>query len=551
MNVVEKGIEMLNMTELFKGKRRYVIIVGLLCIALLSSILLTDGIKKQDNESITGITYNAQELLKYKTAYVGDNVKVVNLVNKLAYGNSIKAVYLQIKVQPYGVIADYDFSGLKYDKEKLSNSFEVNATIMFAIIGNVDSITFKGEGPNEHIEFTYLRAEVQKKYNVDLREYSKDANMLEQLLESLIFRVSVFPEKYALTMSSTPGIKLSEYYYGTETVEKVRFSTEKGILFNWDTATGKISEGVQTVEIPYGKVIYWSPISKGDKSFEKSDNTITVVFLDGSGKALGEKQVIITIDDSFNYTVKSALDDNQSHKPQSIDEAVRLAIKARAHNYRTGEVAAEGHNILGTEESDKAIIVYTMSSVGNFAFENGIFTKISGSGVIPTVMTFSNEEKDKYGLLEFKEPEDGSGYTDSIKKMFPHSLQEVALSAHVYSADLMKQQEIQAEEYLKSIGRVAKVSVSHVDKKLLDIDTGASNRLFSQFDKYDVFINSCPYWIGTIEQIEGGIRYIYETSQGKTSDEYDIVIFKKTNVDGTVIKEIKYKIVGSEPQLFQ
>jgi bla regulator protein BlaR1 len=264
---------------------------------------------------------------------------------------------------------------------------------------------------------------------------------------------------------------------------------------------------------------------------------------------LGEKQIIITTDDSLNYTVKSALVDNQSEKPQSLEEAVRSAIKGKAAGYKIGETATEGHIILGTEVSDKAIRVYTIASIGNFGFENGIFTKISGSGAIPTVITLSNEEKDKYALLEFKEPEDGSGYTNSIKKMFPFNLHNKVLNSNKYESDLVKQQEIQAEEYLKSIGRTAKVSAAYVDKILVNINVEASNKLFAGFSKYDVFINSCPYWIGTVEQVEGGIRYIYETSQSKTSDGYDIVSFKKTNVDGNVIKEIKYKIVGSEPQL--
>lgn len=295
---------MLNMTEIFKGKRKYIIIVGLLCFVLLSSILVTDDIKKQDNHSIMGIPNNAKELIKFKTSYIGDNVKVVNLVNQLAYGDSVKQVYLQTTVQPYGVIVEYAFKDFKYDEEKLGNVFEANAVIMFAMIDNVDSVTFKGEGSSEPVEFTYLRAEVQKKYDDDLREYPKDVNRLEQLLESLIFGVSVFPESYALTMSSTPGMKLSAYSYGSEAVEWVGFSTERGAFLNWDTATGKISDRVNSVKLLYGDIIYWTPISDRDKVFEKKDNIITIQFLDQRGNMLGERQVIITTDNSFNYIVK-------------------------------------------------------------------------------------------------------------------------------------------------------------------------------------------------------------------------------------------------------
>ena len=541
---IEKRLKMIKMADAFKGKRKFVIIVGLLCIALLSGILLTNGIKKQDNGSLAGTPYNAEELIEYKTPYVGDNSKVINLVNKLTYGDSIKEVLLQTKVPYYGVIVEYDFKDLKYDKEKLRNSFEGNATIMFALIDNVDRIIIKGEGMSEPVEFTYLREEVQKKYNIDLREYSKDANRLGQLLESLIFRVSVFPINYALTMSSTPGINLSAFYYGTENVEKVRFSTESGALFGWDITTGKISKGKQTVELPYGKGSYWSPISEKSENPRINDSIITVEFLDRSGKVLGEKQVIITTNDFLNYTIKSALSDIQSKLPQSIDEAVSRAIKSRATSYKTGEVATEGHIIFDIEDTDSTIKVYTISSIGNFGFENGIFTIISGSGVVPTLITLSKVESNKYEVLEYKEYEitESSGYTDLVKEMF----QEVSLNVQKYSTDFASQQVAQAEAYLNSIGIIAKISTSPVDKVLLNINVDASNKLL-ELASY----NGYPYWIGTIEQIEGGTRYRYETSQSKTSDGYDLVTFKKFDITGNVIKEIKYKIVGGEPQLIE
>ena len=64
-----------------------------------------------------------------------------------------------------------------------------------------------------------------------------------------------------------------------------------------------------------------------------------------------------------------------------------------------------------------------------------------------------------------------------------------------------------------------------------------------------MFINNCPYWLGTREKLENGVRVIYETSQSKSNDGYDLITFKETKVDGTVVEERSYKIVGSEPKL--
>jgi len=42
--------------------------------------------------------------------------------------------------------------------------------------------------------------------------------------------------------------------------------------------------------------------------------------------------------------------------------------------------------------------------------------------------------------------------------------------------------------------------------------------------------------------VEDGIRYIYETLQSKTDDGYDLITFKKTKEDGTLIEERNTKL---------
>lgn len=235
----------------------------------------------------------------------------------------------------------------------------------------------------------------------------------------------------------------------------------------------------------------------------------------------------------------------------NLDEAVSLAIKDQSSSYAMGETTTEGHRILETEQEDGTVKVYLIASYGSFGFENGIFTKISGTGEIPTVITFSRGEKGEYTLLEYKEPMDGSYYGESIKNMFPAHLHSKVFSAHDEYPALVKQEEAQAKEYLDRIGRKAEVKADYVEKQLVDIDVQASNVLFGEYTKHNPFLNQCPYWIGTVEKIEDDVRYIYETSQSKTSDGYDIIIFQKKKEDGTVVEGYRYKIVGSEPQLVE
>lgn len=233
---------------------------------------------------------------------------------------------------------------------------------------------------------------------------------------------------------------------------------------------------------------------------------------------------------------------------ENLQLAVTLAIKNQGKVYYNGEYLTEGHIILDIQDDDGKIKAYTLASVGWFTFENDIFTKSSGSGAIPTVITFSKDKNGNYSLLEYKEPTEGFGGTESKKKMFPMKLWNVVLNAQNNYANLARQQEIQADAYLKSIGRTAKVSEAYVEKESVKINIQASNRLL-ELERQDSLISNCPRWLGTRERIESGIRYIYKKTQSKTSDGYDLITFKKIKEDGSLIEEKKYKILGSEPQL--
>lgn len=241
--------------------------------------------------------------------------------------------------------------------------------------------------------------------------------------------------------------------------------------------------------------------------------------------------------------------DTASKNSQSISRAVSLAILGQSKGYGPGECSTEGHIILDTEEKGGMVKIYTIASFGAFGFENGIFTKVSGSGAIPTVITLKKGKNASYDLIKCVEPMDGSYYSKSIKQMFPKRLWNKVLSSNNSYASLAKQQEEQAGQYLGKIGRKARVSEAYVNKTLVKINVQASNKLFSEMTKYDTELNNFPYWIGSREIIENNVRYIYATSQSKTANGYDLVTLKKTKVDGTTVKEYKYKIVGGEPKL--
>lgn len=378
----------------------------------------------------------------------------------------------------------------------------------------------------------------------------------EAFTDSPSFEVLANPAKYTPAMSSTPGIKLQVVFEGE--AETVQYYATKGKLITWETNTWGIKSHGSRVSLPYGTYAYWSPLVENDVVEEVKEATVKVQVYNKSKKLIGEKEVNIErSQDGFYCVVPSeniiigAYPQALIVPPITIDEAVSRAVLERSSSYMLGELPTEGHVILRTEEKGKTIKVYAVASYHAFAFENGIFTKVSGSGAIPIVITLEKTENNEYILKEYKEPMDGAYNIESTKKMFPKDLWDKALKAHNYYPELTKQQEEQAARYLESIDRKAEIISHYSDRKLIDINVEASNKLFSEYTKYDSELNKFPYWLGTREEIQDGIRYIYETSQSKTADGYDFITFTKKKEDGTIVKEHKYKIVGTEPQLIE
>ena len=192
---------------------------------------------------------------------------------------------------------------------------------------------------------------------------------------------------------------------------------------------------------------------------------------------------------------------------QLVAEAI---ISGNEDSYYEGECCGEGHKILGSSLSGSHLKVYALTMFGNYGFQNDMFIKVSGSGVIPAVLTF---EKDgtEYNLLEIEYPGDGAGYVKSIKKMFPLKYRLSALNCDSAYDELVSQERKYAEEYLQSIGREAEIGefgdLNVVLLTDLGVSVDVSNRLSCDKD-----LGEYPFWIGSSEYLENGTRYVRSLS---------------------------------------
>ena len=136
-----------------KNKKLKIIILLTVCI------IFTACGKSQNSE---------KNIYEYKTKYVGDSSKVINILSNLKYPKEVNYNSVQIlsEKEPYGILVKLNVNS---DKIPEKNDFLKNMAIMFALIENLSFVKYEDVSNNKIIaEFTrdeidnYLKAEVNK-----------------------------------------------------------------------------------------------------------------------------------------------------------------------------------------------------------------------------------------------------------------------------------------------------------------------------------------------------------------------------------------------------
>lgn len=238
-------------------------------------------------------------------------------------------------------------------------------------------------------------------------------------------------------------------------------------------------------------------------------------------------------------TSKNLSVDAPTENELPTDPIAKAIFENNNGTYMFGECAGEGHIIMGEEETSAGgKIVYAFTMYGQYGFENGAFIKVSGSGKIPVRITF-----DKNGnVTEYKEPLDGNLWKKSIEEIFPEKYHGRIFNDNQKEYDELRLQEhAYAQEYLDKIGRDARIGgYADIEHKIPEMNVEASNKLLKYFGEY-------PYWIGTLEKIEDGVRYVYEKKTEEKDNGDALVTFLKYEYDsGNIVEETIISIENGE-----
>lgn len=231
-----------------------------------------------------------------------------------------------------------------------------------------------------------------------------------------------------------------------------------------------------------------------------------------------------------------------------LDEAIGKAVLSRnADDYVSLECVGEGHILLGKKEKNNETTVYALTMYGEYGFENGGFIKGVGTGVIPAVIVFSFDEEKGYVLEDFRTPMDGAYYITSIHELFPEKYWERCININeADDEELTRQERVYAAGYLKQIGRDARIGEYPNGNYPLLTDEGVSVEVSNYLTDLDKQYGY-PYWIGNLEKLEDGVRYLYEMDLDKDAGE---IIYTKSVYDtGEVVEQFRFDMMtGKEIQ---
>lgn len=302
---IERRIKMIKMTDFFKKNSRLIITIGVLGLMVLAGLFLSKGFGGNDNRGYRlnekSYAYNTESLYQHKSLYIGDASNISNLMRKLPFGNYVQNISLKTETQPYGITVNYLIKETNIDTETNALLFKTNAFIMFALLNNLDEITFDTGDTTPDNLYQYSRETSEKIYGTLLWDYSKNMKVFDKFVNTVAFEIIFSPDRYTPAMSSTQGIHLTALYPGQ--AETVRYSTQNGVFLTW---SGAVSAGKKTIDLPYNMPACWSPFNASDNINESKNTLITVTAYSPDGKLVAEKTVTIQYDGSF-YSIQPSL----------------------------------------------------------------------------------------------------------------------------------------------------------------------------------------------------------------------------------------------------
>jgi len=209
----------------FKKPAFWVIMIAVVAVCATVTAFVANPKYEQNNKNDKDLYlgYSIQSLMDNKTIYVGNNSKVIGLIDAMPLPNGIvrDAVELQTANLPYGITINYimnDSSGITVNRAISGDVFYRNAIMLFSLIDNVDVINCKivdktGKHDGAIYVFSYTRKMAEELIGQDVRPFAQSSDTIRNLIDMIndISLQEIMPEFTEEEVAAARAV-VEEYY---------------------------------------------------------------------------------------------------------------------------------------------------------------------------------------------------------------------------------------------------------------------------------------------------------------------------------------------------
>lgn len=401
----------------FKKPKRLWSVIAVAAALVVAAVCLTSaqGAVKQ-KEPTSG--YDAAALYKTRTDYIGDASKVGTLTRLLPLSEYGKGIQLHTKNPPYGLTVNYALTSEEFmEVRENSTKLYQNASILFALIKNVDTIHFAFELGDAIYTYTFERGVLSGVFGQDFRD---SAASLAEFRDELVPRILSF---------TWPPLSLSEVTsYPTEDTKAETSSAieEKlAIILSSPLTSSAIQPYIDAHQTEYQDIL-----KMGEPALEH----LLSEFADGHAEGL-KGQIMLSLckellgdrnnvpegsyktpEEWFKKLSPYTAAELQPFVPRPADEAEALVYQAAYAKYRgNASMTIIVPHVFGTYDKGDTLRIFSTVFYSSFNLYGKTLSQ-EGGGIVPAAIDFQKNADGTYTFQSYTEAKDGAYFKSSIEE---------------------------------------------------------------------------------------------------------------------------------------
>ncbi len=411
----------------YKKPKFWVIVLAVMATVVLIAAFTTNP-KHEQPVANSYWGYSIDALMDNKTPYVGNNVKVIGLIDAMPLPEGVvrAAVELKTSTLPYGITINYilnDYSGVLVNGAISGDAFYRNAIMLFSLIDNVDVINCNiadktGQHDGALYTITFTREMAETLVGEDVRPFAGSADTLKNLID-----------------------RISNASLGTNTVATLTADSQiekyLELIVSSPSASSNPHDYIAVHQNEYESIL---------KMGEDALQYMLTQFEAGNAEGL-RGQIMMQLCKEIlgvrNNVADEYLSPQEWYNALSIGQEIKLPdfkyegldrIEALVYNteidrksyFKRGGFMVVAPKIFSSYEEEDLLKVFVTTYSASYQLFGNVLSPEGGS-IVPAAITYRQDGSGGYILEKYEQAQDGSYFSPSIKEFctMPASGQEI------------------------------------------------------------------------------------------------------------------------------